>query len=482
MEWLPVGTITTDKEYVYTPVVSGSLFKLKHIRTNPVIKSLKIVIRQAFEEQGVLAFFDYKLISYKTELDIILFALPNGLTNRKLAIKRADGLLQEDWSIEIEQMNIVEDGINLPINISDVTNLQLQLDNIQAELTAKALDLDFDTHVLATNNPHNVTTSQIGAESIGTGASLITSHELSVNHPLVSANDKGLMSIGDKSKLDSIQNFATVNSTDTYLLDRGKHLGEQAISTIVGLLTALDSKEPTITTLPINKGGTNSNTRTWVDLSSDETIGGIKSFSGNSLNLNNSISAAFVAGSAGVALPSFTSRSVGTKFILRQATGTSTVDYAIGVAGATVWFAIPSATTTFKFSWFAGITEIASLRGDGLYTVQKLIVSSVNAWIPLPIVPAWANVGTPSATAAYRKLPDGTIELKGAIKKATAAVVNEIMFTLPALHRPLETRHHITISNNGVGGINILNNGDATFQVGSNVSVSLEGIRFIAEQ
>jgi len=46
----------------------------------------------------------------------------------------------------------------------------------------------------------------------------------------------------EKSKLAGIQNGATQNQTDAYLLDRTNHTGAQAISTVSGLQTALDDK------------------------------------------------------------------------------------------------------------------------------------------------------------------------------------------------------------------------------------------------
>lgn len=54
----------------------------------------------------------------------------------------------------------------------------------------------------------------------------------------------GLMSAGDKSKLDGIAAGATANSADAHLKDRANHIGEQAISTVTGLQTALDGKQP----------------------------------------------------------------------------------------------------------------------------------------------------------------------------------------------------------------------------------------------
>ena len=56
----------------------------------------------------------------------------------------------------------------------------------------------------------------------------------------------------DKAKLDGIANNATANSTDSQLRDRSTHTGTQAISTISGLQTALDGKQPTTSFKTIN--------------------------------------------------------------------------------------------------------------------------------------------------------------------------------------------------------------------------------------
>lgn len=51
----------------------------------------------------------------------------------------------------------------------------------------------------------------------------------------------------EKTKLSGIATGATANQTDVYLLDRAHHSGAQAISTVTGLQTALDSKQSSIT-------------------------------------------------------------------------------------------------------------------------------------------------------------------------------------------------------------------------------------------
>lgn len=51
--------------------------------------------------------------------------------------------------------------------------------------------------------------------------------------------------VTQKNKLDGIASEATKNDTDANLKDRANHTGEQAISTVTGLQTALDGKAST---------------------------------------------------------------------------------------------------------------------------------------------------------------------------------------------------------------------------------------------
>lgn len=59
---------------------------------------------------------------------------------------------------------------------------------------------------------------------------------------LVSSSFPGLMHYADKNKLDGIEDGATANQTDSYLLNRVNHTGTQSISTVSGLQSALDTK------------------------------------------------------------------------------------------------------------------------------------------------------------------------------------------------------------------------------------------------
>lgn len=65
----------------------------------------------------------------------------------------------------------------------------------------------------------------------------------------------------------------------------------------------------------------------------------------------------------GLGLPSFTTRSIGTKLVLYNSLSGSAVDYSIGVNSDLFWSSV--ATTANKFEWYGGITKAMTLRGYG---------------------------------------------------------------------------------------------------------------------
>jgi len=81
-----------------------------------------------------------------------------------------------------------------------------------------------------------------GTQSINT----ITGLQSALDGKVAAVNGMGLSSndytTDEKTKLGGIAAGATVNSTDATLLARGNHTGTQAISTVTGLQSALDSK------------------------------------------------------------------------------------------------------------------------------------------------------------------------------------------------------------------------------------------------
>jgi len=78
---------------------------------------------------------------------------------------------------------------------------------------------------------------------------------------------------------------------------------------------------------------------------------------GNRIDFNNN----------GVALPTLTNRSVGTKLLLYPSLNSTTSDFAIGIGGSELWSTIGASVDSFK--WYAGGNNIATLSGTGNLTV-----------------------------------------------------------------------------------------------------------------
>lgn len=65
----------------------------------------------------------------------------------------------------------------------------------------------------------------------------------------------------------------------------------------------------------------------------------------------------------GVAAPTFTTRSAGTKIVLYPSLSGSAADYALGIESGNMWF-----NTNGGFKWYFGTTNVASLSSAGLFT------------------------------------------------------------------------------------------------------------------
>ena len=123
--------------------------------------------------------------------------------------------------------------------------------------------------------------------------------------------------------------------------------------------------------LPIANGGTGSSTQGWVDLTTNQTAAGVKTwssnaiFSGGTVSMNNGTSNMLSFNSNGVAVPSYTTSSVGTKILLYPQESGTTTDYAIGIAGSTLWQTVPGNTSTYLHAFYGGTTELMRIRGDG---------------------------------------------------------------------------------------------------------------------
>lgn len=114
--------------------------------------------------------------------------------------------------------------------------------------------------------------------------------------------------------------------------------------------------------------------------SGTQTIGGEKTFTNlvkttANILMDNTTSNHLIFRNQGVAPPSFGTRSAGTKIVLYQDVNASMVDYAIGIDGSTHWSSIPQNSGIFKFAWYAGQTQIATLGAGGNFNTTGYIQS-----------------------------------------------------------------------------------------------------------
>lgn len=118
MEWSTVSTISTSDSYVFTPSVTGTVFKFKHITNSPTRNKLKVIIRQSFNDGTDLHLFDYRLINASLDKSILFINKPKELLTRTLAIKRADTFLNQFWTIEVQ--TLINDAVtDMPAYPSD---------------------------------------------------------------------------------------------------------------------------------------------------------------------------------------------------------------------------------------------------------------------------------------------------------------------------------------------------------------------------
>jgi hypothetical protein len=96
------------------------------------------------------------------------------------------------------------------------------------------------------------------------------------------------------------------------------------------------------------------------------------SVTGGTVSLTNGTSNLISYNSNGVAAPTFTTRSAGTKLVLYPLVGASSADYSIGVDSNILWFGVPTSASQ-SFKWYGGTTLAATLTGVGALTTVSTI-------------------------------------------------------------------------------------------------------------
>jgi hypothetical protein len=85
--------------------------------------------------------------------------------------------------------------------------------------------------------------------------------------------------------------------------------------------------------------------------------------------LSNSTAGRVDFAASGVAAPTFTNQSTGTKIVLYPSLGASAGDWAIGIDTGTTWFSVPTASASYHWTYYGGTTKVADLSGTGVFTV-----------------------------------------------------------------------------------------------------------------
>ena len=86
-------------------------------------------------------------------------------------------------------------------------------------------------------------------------------------------------------------------------------------------------------------------------------------------------------GASGVAAPTFTTRSAGTKIVLYEGITASAVDYAIGIEGSTLWQSVPTNSAGLLFKWYGGTTNVMTLTGTGNLSTAGTITAGGTGFI-----------------------------------------------------------------------------------------------------
>jgi hypothetical protein len=83
----------------------------------------------------------------------------------------------------------------------------------------------------------------------------------------------------------------------------------------------------------------------------------------------------------GVAAPTFTTSSAGTKILLAPDIAVNRADFALGVEAQAIWFSVSQATSSYNYKWYGGTTELFRITADGSIELpgSSAAVSSVNA-------------------------------------------------------------------------------------------------------
>ncbi len=174
--------------------------------------------------------------------------------------------------------------------------------------------------------------------------------------------DTKLATIATAGKVSNSATTATNANTANAIVARDAS-GNFSAGTITAALTGAASSN-------VLKAGDTMTGQLISTLANNTTAGGgqlyLNGATGNRIDFNTN----------GVAGPSYTTRSAGTKLLLYPALSGVQVDYAMGISPATMWSSVPVNDSSFSFKWYGGDIEVASITGTGIITATSFTGSA----------------------------------------------------------------------------------------------------------
>jgi hypothetical protein len=168
----------------------------------------------------------------------------------------------------------------------------------------------------------------------------------------------------------------------------------------------------------------------------------LNGITGNRIEFNND----------GLGPPTLTTRSAGTKLVLRPNLSATIVDYAIGIQTEQMWLSVPNSTSVF--AWFGGTSTIATLSGAGNMAVTGSILSSG----PTAGIGYTTGAGITVAQATSKVTPVTVNGICGLINTAANALLAGATATFVV--------NNTAVSNLGCVVITAPNNGNYTTSIG----------------
>ena len=129
------------------------------------------------------------------------------------------------------------------------------------------------------------------------------------------------------------------------------------------------------------------------------------------------------------------------------------------------------------------VHKTAGTTVTGPMTVDTAIKLAGQDWVnPSSLSGGWSNFGSGYEDFGYRKMPDGSVRLRGLIKSGAAGFANAF-FTMPVGYRPAAHQIMLGAASGGVADVRVFSTGEIAvygyFAGGGNGSVSLGMISFM---